>query len=77
MKKVDVQILCDTCEKDISPHVSGCPAEYILHVQAQDIAQHKAGQAIYSVMVYPPIDNDLYFCGIGCMQKYNPVKDKK
>lgn len=68
MKQTTTTITCDTCKKDISPRVSGYPAEYILHVKAMNVAQSSG--AVYAVLCYPPIDNDLYFCGLGCMRGY-------
>lgn len=70
MKEVTTKIICDSCGKDISPRISSYPAEYILKVQAINIAEHQAGQAVYSMMCYPPIDNDIYFCGLACIKKY-------
>lgn len=69
MRTEKVTITCDTCGKDISPRISGYEAEYILQVKATNIAIH-SGHAIYAVMCHPPIDHDLYFCGLNCMRNY-------
>ncbi len=71
MKEVTTKITCDSCGADISPRLSGYSAEYILKVSAMNIAMHEESQAIYSMMCYPPIKDDLYFCGIDCMKKFN------
>jgi hypothetical protein len=68
-------ILCDSCNKDISPAISGYEAEYILQIKAINVAMHKSGQAIYSMMCHPPIDDDLYFCGLKCMTDYKANKN--
>jgi hypothetical protein len=70
VKTVTVKINCDKCNADISPKVTGYPHEYILRVEAIDIARHKPGQGVYSVMITPPINEDLYFCNINCMQSF-------
>lgn len=71
MKITNIVIICDTCKSDISPRESGYEAEYILHVQAVNVARHKRGGAIYSMMCHPPISDDLYFCGLKCMKDYD------
>jgi hypothetical protein len=73
MKKETIQILCDTCNSDISPKNTGYPANYILHVIVKNIEIYKGG-AILACMVHPPITHDLYFCNIQCMKKYGDLK---
>ncbi len=70
MKKTSVTINCDTCNKDISPKVSGYPHEWILKVQAIDVAMHREGMVMYSVMIQPWINEDLYFCNLACMKGF-------
>jgi len=70
MKKEEVRINCDSCNKDISPHLTAYPADYILKVTAENIAQHKEYQVVYAIAIAPPIENDLYFCNLNCMKQW-------
>ena len=69
-KTVKTIIICDTCNKDISPHITGYPAVYILEVSVRNIAKHLINSAVYSVMIHPPIEDDLHFCDLHCMTSY-------
>jgi len=68
MKKETIKINCDYCNADLSPHTTGYPNNYILKVSLVDIEVHNG--AIFSCLIHPPINNDLYFCGLACMKKY-------
>jgi len=67
-------IICDSCNSDISPKITSYPHEYILKLSAFDVAEHSENGAIYSIMMVPPLEKDLYFCGLECVRNY--LKDK-
>lgn len=68
MKIVDTKINCDSCSADISPKNTGYPHNYILKVSCVDTEIIKG--AIFACLSYPPINHDLYFCGLACMRNY-------
>jgi hypothetical protein len=68
-----IKTSCDTCDKDLSPIKTGYPNKYILRVTTEDIARSD-GMGIFAVAIYPPIDSDLYFCGLKCMKAYGDKK---
>jgi hypothetical protein len=69
MGKVDTTVItCDSCGKDISPAITNYPKNYILKLSALNVAQHTEGSVIYSIQLYPPIDNDMYFCDLQCLK---------
>lgn len=70
MKKTITTITCDTCETDISPEFTSYPHKFILHLSYIDVARHSNDSCVYSIMMYPPIQDDLYFCNLNCMSKY-------
>lgn len=69
MKTTVTKIECDSCGSDISPKTTGYPNNYILKVSCVDIEVHNGG-AVFSCLIHPPINNDLYFCGLACMTNY-------
>ena len=75
MREVKETITCDTCNTDISPRVTCYPRQDILRVTCLNVAQHLEYQMIYSVAMRPIIEQDLYFCGLECMKKYQEKKD--
>ena len=68
MRTLTETIFCDSCNKDISPTSSAYPHNWILEVSVKDVAKH--GGAVYALIMYPPLENNLYFCGVKCMTKY-------
>ena len=74
MKTETTTIICDSCSADISPKITSYPANYILRVSCINVDQHTEYQAIYSIAMQPPIDNDLYFCNLRCMTQYQEKK---
>jgi len=70
MKKVETTIYCDTCNMDISPKITLYPNQYILRVSVFDIAVHDPKNIIYDILMVPPIEDDLFFCGRDCMRGY-------
>lgn len=75
MKKQSTQIFCDSCNADISPRSTGYPNNYILKVVPYNI--EIIDGAVFACIVHPPIDHDLYFCGVQCMKNYDPTKKVK
>ncbi len=77
MKKTITIIKCDSCDEDISPIDTMYPHEYILRLEAYDIAYNTSG-AIYPVFTHKPLENDLFFCNKKCLKDWaNKVEDLK
>lgn len=66
------KVTCDQCEADLT-YTSNCVA-YKLHLAPKSIPVKGSvlGRAVFvtSMMDYPPIDNELDFCGVPCMLRY-------
>lgn len=62
----EIKIICDSCDRDIT--YTGNSIDYRLALKNERI-QSKEG-AVTDMMVYPILDDDLYFCGKGCLKKY-------
>lgn len=60
-----LQITCDYCGKDITTSPDGTQM-FRLRLIAE--ALRIQGDYVNAVVVRPPIDRDLFFCGIGCLQ---------
>lgn len=75
-KAIEVKINCDSCNADLSPHVTSYPNHYILKVSVEDIAI-SSGCVVYAIYINPPINQDLYFCGLACMKNYDKPKGKE
>lgn len=58
------EIICDNCDR---AQTSG--EEYCLSLVNRNIPK-KRGDVISAVFVYPPLDKDLDFCGMGCLKQY-------
>lgn len=69
MKNIKTTIICDSCEKDISPIDTQYPHDYILRLSSYDRAYNTSGIS-YAVIRYAPIENDLYFCGLQCLKNW-------
>lgn len=76
MRECTIKITRDTCSKDLSPKLTKYPHEYIMKVSVQDVAMHSEYSVIYSLAMRPPIEDDLYFCGLECMTNYKVKKDQ-
>lgn len=75
MEKIDIKITCDSCGADLSPYCDPYPHDYFLKVIMQDrILPHEG--FIYDVLVHPPLEKDLHFCGLICMKNYK-FKDEE
>ena len=56
------EVRCYLCERHLnyaSPY-----EDYYLHLSA---TQRHSDGAVFSVMIYPPIDRDKHFCGVKCL----------
>ena len=62
----EVKITCDNCGKDIT--TTGAMPTYRLHLSAEPLPH--TGNAVFAVMVYPPIENDKYFCDVKCLKEF-------
>lgn len=60
------QINCDYCESDLT--VSEGITKYRLDLICT-ACQHVGGNVL-DVYIYPPLDKDLHFCGLGCLNRY-------
>lgn len=64
---VRVEITCDACGKKLnreteSPHI------YTLQLRCLDRrVRSRQGGITNAVLMHPPLDNDLEFCGWGCL----------
>ena len=59
-------ILCDNCKSDLSQ--CGPVERYMIELRAIPIPF--VGLAVVDVMMLPPIEEDLYFCGLGCLRNW-------
>jgi len=62
----DVKITCDSCGENItSTKKTPC---FRLHLSAE-VLPHTS-DSISAVLVWPPIDQDCYFCGLACLKEW-------
>ena len=61
-----VTILCDNCNADLND--AGAMPTYRLCLKSEAVPN--SGGIMYSVMVYPLIAHDMYFCGLGCLNQW-------
>jgi hypothetical protein len=61
-----IQILCDNCSRDLTS--TGASPQFRLHLMAEALPHTSV--AIHAVMVYPPIKEDKYFCGLSCLEAW-------
>ncbi len=61
-----ITIMCDSCNRDLT----SCEQimDFRLNVKCERIPM--VSGIVIDVMIYPPIDRELNFCGIGCLNKY-------
>lgn len=57
-----VEVACDTCNSDLT-NTDGMP-KYRLRLSSEALP-HTGGA--YTVLVSPPIDEDMHFCGLKCL----------
>ncbi len=62
----ETKITCDQCEQDIA-ETGGMP-EFRLKLSCEKLPH--TGGMVYAVMVYPPIEKSLYFCGTACLGEW-------
>ena len=64
MKKTE--ITCDSCERKIERQIG-----YSTHfLSLSNMYMSPGGGVSYDVMELPILDDDLYFCGIGCLKNW-------
>ena len=67
----ETKITCDLCLRDLT--TTGASPDYRLKLNAEKLP-HDFGEAgggiVYSVLVYPPISKDAYFCAIPCLRQW-------
>ncbi len=61
-------LTCDECEKELIVD-SKYPHKYSLKVSAIDTGINTSAST-FMVAVYPPIENDLHFCGMKCLKSW-------
>lgn len=61
-----VQIKCDSCAKDLT-YRSNC-VDYYLTLSSESKAS--LGGIVTAMMIYPAIDDDLFFCGLSCLDRW-------
>ena len=62
----ETKITCDYCEQDLTS--TGSYPMYRLRLAAERLPHDCS--AIYDIYIIPPIENDNYFCGLGCLGKW-------
>jgi len=62
----DIKITCDNCEKDLSS-TAGMP-DFRLKLSSESLPN--TSDITFAVYVSPDIDEDLYFCGLGCLKEW-------
>lgn len=66
MKKEEV--LCDNCGGDITyTHNS---IDYRISCCVERIPHNPRASSVTSMMIYPPLEHDHYFCGVGCLKEW-------
>lgn len=58
------KVTCDGCGNDISS--TGNSIDYRLLLKAEKLPYRSA--CVTDMMIYPPIERDAHFCGIGCLR---------
>lgn len=61
-----VTILCDGCGSDIT--TTGNSVDYRLALLNERLPLR--GNMCTDMMIYPPIKQDAYFCGVGCLKTW-------
>ena len=59
-------VTCDNCGRDISA-TANC-VDYRLALVVERLPARS--DYVTSMMLYPPIDRDAHFCGLGCLTKW-------
>jgi hypothetical protein len=60
------EITCDHCKRDLSS--TGNSIDYAITVKNRRLPS--VGGSVTNMMIYPQLENDLDFCGLGCLKKY-------
>lgn len=68
MKKEKITIICDCCDKDISPVANVTAPGYILKLSCYD-TQYQALRP-WDPWYPVPIEEDLYFCNLRCLKNW-------
>ena len=58
--------LCDHCSSNLT--TTGNSIDYRVCISSERIPCHSG--EVTDMMIYPPIPNDLHFCGTGCLREY-------
>lgn len=61
-----IKITCDNCMNDIT-QTDATPA-YRIELQAKPMPHSTS--FIHDLCVMPPIDREMYFCGVGCLKQW-------
>ncbi len=69
----ETNINCDCCGEKLNV-VSSYPHNYCLHLCSVDRGLSDDSGFQYAILQYPPIDKDLDFCGLACLEKW--VKER-
>jgi len=69
----EIKIICDTCDKDITTCEGGL--DYRLYLLAQKVPNRSNIQL--DLCVRPPIDDDMYFCSLRCLEKSDILKSNE
>lgn len=61
-----VQVNCDHCQNDLA--YGGPTPAYRLLLHAEEIPIQTTMTNL--VMVYPPVEHDMHFCGLRCLHRW-------
>lgn len=64
MKKEEIH--CDYCKRDLTS--TGNSVDYAIQVKNRRLPSY--GGTVTDMMIYPPFEHDLDFCGVGCLRKH-------
>jgi hypothetical protein len=59
-------ITCDSCERDLTLTTNSIDYRLVLKSERKLCAEG----AVTDMLIYPPINSDKHFCGLGCLQKW-------
>ena len=72
-----LEITCDGCQKDIT--ATGNCVDYRIAMKVERLPTKSGTGFVTAMMIYPPLKNDAYFCGINCvriwMDKNHPARE--
>lgn len=64
------EVTCDHCKRNLTR--SGNSVDYRIVVKSEPIPS--APGPVTDMMIYPPIPEDLHFCGLRCMREWVAAK---